>query len=314
MTAPSPEPRALASVSGKDEQSFMETTLNYPDADIILRSGDSRDFRVLKLYIIKRSPVLDKLIQASSDLHTTTLPTGTDTPLPIVQMLESGVVLHSLLTFILPVPPVLPPSVEETMKLLSVAEKYELSHVLIYIRGIIALQDPPLISKSNALHVYSVARKYGPRQEVVQAARLTLKFALTIENLDGKLDVVPSDHLHELWRYHQRVQENFLSSIDGFITGSDGYKALNSLNCVDRTSCGTPHWIHDYICSETFTPSSFNLFEFQSALARHVSDENQCSFCTCLPEEPIDKFWTALTALLHENIEEVCKVHVFQVV
>ena len=56
MAAPSPEPGALASVSGKEEQFSMETPLDYSDADIILRSSDSRDFRVLKLYIIKRSP------------------------------------------------------------------------------------------------------------------------------------------------------------------------------------------------------------------------------------------------------------------
>lgn len=123
MAAPSPEPGALASVSGRGEQSSLETPLDYPDADIILRSSDSRDFRVLKLYIIKRSPVLDKLIQATSDLPTTTDLSGTDTPLPIVHMHESAAILHSLLTFILPVPPVLPPSVEETMKLLSVAQK-----------------------------------------------------------------------------------------------------------------------------------------------------------------------------------------------
>ena len=313
MAAPSPEPGALASVSGREEQSSLETPLDYPDADIILRSSDSRDFRVLKLYIIKRSPVLDKLIQATSDLPTTTDLSGTDTPLPIVHMHESAAILHSLLTFILPVPPVLPPSVEETMKLLSVAQKYEMGHVLIYIRGIIALQDPPLICKGNALHVYAVARKYGPRREVVEAARITLKSALTIENLEGKLDVVPNDHLHELWRYHQRVREKLVSNMDAF-RGSDAYKALDALKCADRNPSGIPEWIDDFIRTMTLTPSSFNLFEFQSALARHVRAGRQCSFCTRLPEEPIDKFWTALKTFLHANLEKVSEFYAPHVV
>ena len=228
-------------------------------------------------------------------------------------MRESGVILHSLLTFILPVPPVLPPTVDETMELLSVAQKYEMSHVLTYIRGIIALQDPPLICKGNALQVYAVARKYGPRQEVVEAARFTLKSALTIKNLEGKLDVVPSDHLHELWRYHQRVREKLVSNIDAF-RGSDAYKALDTLKCVDRTPSGIPEWIDDYIRTMTLAPSSFNPFEFQSALARHVRAKTRCSFCTRLPEEPIDKFWAALKAFLDANLEEVSEFYVPHVV
>ena len=311
MAAPPPEPGAIATVSERDENSSMET-LDYPDADIILRSSDSRDFRVLKLYIIKRSPVIDKLIQATSDLPETAASTSTETSLPIVHMTESGAILYSLLTFILPMSPVLPSSVKDTMKLLSVAQKYEMSHILVYIRGVIALRDPPLICKSNALQVYSLAQKYGPREEMVQAARLTLKSALTIENLEGKLDAVSSDHLHELWRFHQKVQENLVSKIDEF-RGSDAYKALKDLNCADRTSSGAPKWIDDYICSMTVTLASFNLFDFQSALARHVGpgdNQKRCTYCMCLPEESIDKFWTALTTFLRTNIEEVSKVHV----
>jgi hypothetical protein len=230
-------------------------------------------------------------------------------------MPESGVILRSLLTFIFPVPPVLPPSVEETMELLSVAQKYEMNYILIHIRGSIALQDPPFLSKNNALHIYSLAQKYGLHQEVLQSARLTLKFSLTIENLEGKLDVMPGDHLHELWEFHQRFREKLLSNVDEF-KGSDAYRALTGLNCADCNSSGIPNWIDEYINSIAIAPSSFNLFGFQSALAWHVSAENKgklCSFCTRLPEEPIDKFWAAFTAFLHGNMEEVNKARVLHV-
>jgi hypothetical protein len=88
-------------------------------------------------------------------------------------MSKTGTILYSLLTFVLPVPPVLPATVDETMELLPVTKKYEITHVLAYIRGCIALQDPPLICKGNALLVYFLAQKYGLRPEVVQVARLT---------------------------------------------------------------------------------------------------------------------------------------------
>jgi hypothetical protein len=296
----------------------MDKLPDYPDVDIILRSSDSRDFRVLKLFIIKSSPVLDKLIQATSDLPATTIPTDTETPLPVVHLSESGAILHNLLTFMLPVPPVLPPSVEKTLELLSVAQKYEMSHVLVHIRGSISLQNPPLICKSNVLHVYSLAQKYGLRQEVVQAARLTLKSTLTIENLEGELDVMPGDHLHELWRYHTRLRGKLVSNIVGF-KESDAFRALD-LNCPDLLSYGIPKWIDDYIYSTAFISSSPNLFEFQSALAWHVSARdnktqgNRCSFCTRLPEETKDKLWTALTTFVHANMEQVSKAHVFHVV
>ncbi|KAI0288677.1 hypothetical protein BC826DRAFT_939829 [Russula brevipes] len=156
------------------------------------------------------------------------------------------------------------------MELLSVAQKYEMDHVLDHIRGSVALRDPPLIHKDNALNAYSLAQKYGLRQEVAQAARITLKSVLTIENLEGKLDVMPGDHLHELWRYHLRVQANLFSTI-GVFKGSIGYSTIKDLNCAFLTSSGIPRWIDDYICSMTNTLSLFDRIEFQTALARHIN-------------------------------------------
>jgi hypothetical protein len=308
-----PESVEFASVSERDESFFTEI-FDYPEADIILRSSDSHEFRVLKVFITKSSLALDKLIQATPNFVATTAPASIEKPLPVVHMPESGATLRSLLTFIFPVPPVLPSSLEETMELLSVAQKYEMSHVLVHIRGSIALQEPPLICKSNALHVYSLAQKYGLRQEAVQAARLTLNFAVTIEGLENKLDVIPGDHLHELWGYHQSVQRSLVSNIDGF-RGSDAYKALDALNCADRAPSGIPKWIDDYICFMAQTPSSFDLLELQTALARHVTTNHipliqPCSYCTSLPRQAIDEFWAALTAFVRANMEQVSNAYV----
>ena len=108
---------------------------NYPGSDIILRSRDSYNFPLPKLYIIICSPVLRKLIESVS--NTSDVPNGEE-PLPVVNIPESKETLYSLLTFIFPVTPALPPTAEKIMELLAVAQKYEMNSVVSHIRGAIS--------------------------------------------------------------------------------------------------------------------------------------------------------------------------------
>ena len=75
---------------------------DYPEADIILRSCDSYDFRVLKVYIFHSSPVLgDRATAASHPQSGAAVSANTTvTSLPIVQLSNSGTALFSLLTYI----------------------------------------------------------------------------------------------------------------------------------------------------------------------------------------------------------------------
>ncbi|KAH9959176.1 hypothetical protein BC827DRAFT_516549 [Russula dissimulans] len=52
-----------------------------------------------------------------------------------VGLAERGAVLHSILTFIFPVTPLIPSSIGKTMELVSVAQKYQMDSVLGHIRG-----------------------------------------------------------------------------------------------------------------------------------------------------------------------------------
>jgi hypothetical protein len=52
------------SVTSLDSENIL---FDYPEADIILRSSDSYEFRVLKLYIIHSSPKLGEKVLASPD-------------------------------------------------------------------------------------------------------------------------------------------------------------------------------------------------------------------------------------------------------
>ncbi len=313
---PQTEPSSSASNHGAPSTEKLRV-FDYPDPDIIVRSSDDLDFWVQKVFLVKCSPVLDGFIQAASNHSDDGLPVGVGTLLPVVRLPERRAILHSLFTFLLPVDPVLPPTLEETMELLSVAQKYQMSHILVHIRGSIALKDPPLINENNALHVYSLAQKYGLHRETAQAARITLKYTLTIENLEGKLDIMPGVHLHKLWKYHRRAQDNLVADVDGF-RESCARNVLKGLNCVVLTSSKIPKWIDDYTVSVAYNPSLFDLTEFQTALARHVStmagdgvEKDGCSICAySLPRQTINEFWMALTTFVHANLEKVSISHV----
>ena len=172
--------------STTDESNVL---LDYPGADIILRSQDSHHLRVPKIFIIHNSPVLNELIG-----RTLGSPKDVDAEasLPVVQLPESGKILRYLLTFILPLFPATPPTHEETMELLSVAQKYQMETVLVHIRRSIALQNPLPTHPELALHIYALAQKYGLRPEALQTARIILKQYMTIEDFDNKLDTMPS--------------------------------------------------------------------------------------------------------------------------
>ena len=90
------------------EESLQNSHFDDPDADIILRSCDHQEFRVLKLYIIKVSPLLRERIQSASSSYDANAATS----LPSIQLSDSGITLSSLLTFVLPIPPALPSTIE----------------------------------------------------------------------------------------------------------------------------------------------------------------------------------------------------------
>ena len=203
---------------------------DYPDADIILRSADSYEFRVLKMYIVHSSPILgEKVLIPDNPEPTPTIPAEPDAEdaaanaLCVVQLPIEGAILFSLLTYIFPVPPVIPSTVEKVMELLSVAQMYKMDVILTHIRNHIAQQEPPFIREETAFLIYSLSQKHALRAEALQAARCTLSFSsLTIEDVakEDVLGMMPGAFLHELWKYHQRVRSNLSSDLKEFKTSS----------------------------------------------------------------------------------------------
>ncbi|KAF8264148.1 hypothetical protein EI94DRAFT_1739018 [Lactarius quietus] len=287
---------------------------DYPGADIVLRSFDSHDFRVPKLYITNCSPVLRRLIaliMSTSDVPKDELE-GPE-PLPVIKLPENGAALYSLLTLIFPVLPILPSTSEKLIELLGVAQKYEMDSILSHIRGIIARKDPPFIRPETAFHIYFLAQEYELHQEVIQAARATLRLPMIIEDLGDKLDFpgMTGVYLHELWKYHQRFRTDLKSCV--LESRNSGLLAhhMRSLRC--NYADYDPHqfrWVDDYLDSIAKAPHVIDLIEFENTWARHIKDSRahspSRSPCSCLEfsGQLRRTFWEALTAVVHETIEK----------
>jgi hypothetical protein len=141
--------------SSTTDEPLMDISFDYPGADIILRSHDSHQFQVLKTFITSNSPVLGELIRRTSDSPGDA---NAEVSLPVVRLPDSGEILRYLLTFIFPVTPVIPSTHEEALELLSVAQKYQMSTVLIHIRGSIARQNPLPTHLEPAPHIFSCTK------------------------------------------------------------------------------------------------------------------------------------------------------------
>lgn len=288
---------------------------NYPGSDIILRSCDSHNFRLPRLYIEICSPILRKLVQSVSRTLDTPNVEEKET-LSVVKLPESKATLYGLLTFIFPVNPILPPTAEKIIELLAVAQKYQMDSVVSHIRGAISRQDPPFVRRETAFHVYFLAQQYKLRQEAVQAARLTLQFSMTIQALEEELDFpgMTGAYLHDLWKYYEQFRANLRSSLLEFRnSGLPGY--VKSLRCRTPRSHSTsfPQWLNDYIDSIAEAPHLFHLIEFENAWASHIqSSANSSTICSCasMPSYVIRNFWEALTAVVHRTIEKVCRIGV----
>jgi hypothetical protein len=248
--------------------------------------------------------VLDELIRKASNIPDDA---RDDTPLPVVQLLETGVVLHTLLTFIFPSTPFVPSTIEEAMKLLSVAQKYRMASVLPYIRYHIAQQNPPSTQRDDVLHSYTLAQKYGLHQEALQAAQaILMNHPMNIGDLEDKLDVMPGTSLYELWNYYEKARKILTKDLTVFrMSGAGG--TLTGIRCIKLSSAEIPCWIDSYIASIGDTPDLFDHIMFNTALARHMGDKARNHDCTCISisRETMRNFWKSLMSVVHDSLKKV---------
>jgi hypothetical protein len=192
------------------------------------------------------------------------------------------------------------------MELLAVAQKYQMKSVLSHIRGINgARKDPPFIRPETAFHIYFLAQQQGLHQEAVQAARVTLRLPMVIEDLGDKLEFSDTTgaYLYELWKYHERIRTDLKSGVPEFRNSGlpEGVKALRCT--IPYTDPSSPRWLDNYIESIASAPHLFDLIEFENAWTRHIKEiEASCS-CVDISSQLRRDFWEALTAFVDRAIE-----------
>jgi hypothetical protein len=287
--------------SSVTDQPIANLLFDYPGADIILRSQDSYHFRVPKTPIINSSPVLGDLIRRTIDSFAM-----------VVQLPESGEIVHFLLTFVFHVTPLIPSTHEEAMELLSVAQKYQMGIALTHIRGSIARQNPLPTRPEPALRIYALAQKYGLRSEALQTARTILGHSMTIEDFDNKLDIVPGASLYELWKYHERVRAILASDLAEF-SESGARGTMTGLGCANLSSSQIPSWVDQYIVSIANAPNLFDPLELNIAMTRHITKWSyaySCCECRSISSQTIHEFWEALVSVVHDCFKKVSVVGV----
>ncbi|KAF8263767.1 hypothetical protein EI94DRAFT_1703771 [Lactarius quietus] len=287
---------------------------DYPGADTVLRSSDSHNFHVPKIYIVNSSPVLRELVIQSVS-NSSDAPSGEEQePLPVVKLPESGLTLHSLLTLIFPVAPILPSTPEKIMELLGAAQKYQLGSVSSHIRGIIgARKDPPFVLPETAIRIYFLAQQHQLHQEALQAAQVTLQLSMTIEDLGDKLDFpgMTGAYLYELWKYHERVRTDLKSSILEFRNSGlpDDVKQLRCQILDDFIfDVSPPRWLDEYIESIAEAPHLWDPTGFENEWARHVKEiaslYSQTCSCADIFTQLRRTVCEALSALIHKTREK----------
>ena len=277
---------------------------DHPGADIILRSQDSYEFRVPKIYIVGCSSILCEVIRRTSD------GANAKASLPVVQLPESGEILYCLLTFIFPITQLIPSTPEKIMQLLSVAQTYQMGTVLAHIRGSIARQISLPTHLEAVLHIYALAQKYGLRQEALQTARaIFLKQSMTIEDFNNKLDIMSGASLYELWKYHESVRAILASDLTEFRTSCAG-GTITGLRCTELSPSRIPSWLDHYIESIGKNPSLFDSTELSIAIARHVKDKANELGCECasIPSYTMHDFWEALASVVDGSFDKVSDV------
>jgi hypothetical protein len=285
------------------DEPLANLLFDFTGADIILRSRDSYHYRVPKTYLFNSSPVLGELIQRTSD-------SANPASLPVVQLPDGSEIILCLLTFIFPVTPLLPSTLDKTMELLSVAQNYQVGTALSHMRASISQQNSLPTGLKQALHIYSLAQKYRLRREALQSARtIFLKQSMTIEDFGDKLDTMPGDSLYELWKYHERVRAILAPNLAEF-RKSCARGTLTGLRCTELSSSQIPSWLDHYIESVGESPNLFDSAEFNMITARHTKDKAKEVKCECasIPSRTMHDFWEALASVVHGSFELVSAI------
>ena len=264
--------------------------LDMADADIIIQSCDSVNFRVHKL-------VLSLSSHFFGDMFSLPQPSDQEVVdgLPVVRLSEDADVLKCLLTMLYPIPSAIPTSYDKTLMLLAASQKYDMDVVQSRIRTEIQVQNLPMPTGAATFRAYAIASIRGLSPEKETLARLTLDFPMTFEYLCDELPFFEGWVLRDLIRFRKRCRDNLISCFKLFLDFRNPpfniwmYCTQSGSYLRTYTDTGhSPNWLTDLFrerlaeLDQAFTkplPKTSNIREeYLSALQAHVTS-NGCIAC-----------------------------------
>ena len=181
---------------------------NLANADIIIQSCDSINFRVHKLVLSMSSPFF-------GDMFSLPQPSESDQEvvdgLPVLRLSEDAEVLKCLLTMLYPIPSMIPDSYDKALMALAASQKYDMDSVQSRIRT--EFRDKHLLLPTGAatFRAYAIASIGGLSTEKETLARLTLDFPMTFEYFHDGLPFFEGWVLCDLIRFRKRCRDNLIS-------------------------------------------------------------------------------------------------------
>lgn len=206
-----------------DHNSSATATLPLPecfevsDADIMLQSSDSANFRVHKSILVSSS-------QFFKDMLSLPQPSSNETVdgLPAVRLPEDAEIVRALITVLYPIPSEIPSSYERVLALLGAAQKYDMPAVLLTIRAEVLYKGLSAPAPAQAFRAYAIAFSKGLLPETKSAARLTLDYPLTFEALGDDLPLFMGSALSVLADYRNTCRDSVVSYLESFLNVRNG--------------------------------------------------------------------------------------------
>ncbi|KAH8110812.1 hypothetical protein DFH11DRAFT_1618868 [Phellopilus nigrolimitatus] len=209
-------PSPISEFDGVSESTLRQASSPFdnPDADLILRTSDEMDFRVMKVVLALSSPFFKDMFTlpqpGSSDRRGTSLsPMGSES-IPIVSITESSVVLDPLLRICYPVesPRLHQQDIALIGDVLGAALKYDIDVAISYTR--VCLRKHLASCSGDAVAAYAIACQFKLDDEARFAAKEYLKLPSPGPAVP-QLALLSGMDYYYLLDYHKKVSDAVVS-------------------------------------------------------------------------------------------------------
>lgn len=270
-------------------------------ADVIFRSSDLVDFRILRAFLIFSSPVFADMFSLPQN------PAGpnvdeTKEGLPIVKMQESSKELYSLLHSCYPVRAEEakhhPQTIEHAQALLDVSRKYMLETLE---RSTWAALVTPHFLDSEPLRVFTLAVKFGREREAHAAVNALLRTPFIDSTYSPELEHITGGDLFRMQAHRRACAATAAKVPLGWRGGQDNF------NCSFCAASGKPPggaiWFVQYL--EAASEALKNKPWGEAVLDSGLIDKALQRACRCRDCAGRVSRFAQLTVLLAKEVDQV---------